>query len=353
MPSQITNSVFAVHTQQVHRVTHKILADLDEKKFCIGLYLDVEKAFDKVWLRGLLHKLNRILPESLYLLIKSYLTDRHFYVRVNDSCSSLRIIAAGIPQGSVLGPILYTLFTADIPQPSSNNEMIATFADDTVLLSSNANINTATTKLQLMVDNIILWFKTWRISINEQKTIQVIYTTRTKYTAQPIKIHGSPVQIEPVAKYLGMYIDSKLTWKYHLQKKRDQMKIKFRQLYWLLQKNSSLTLDNKLLIYNSVIKPVWTYGIQIWGTAKKTNIALIQRQQSKILRKITNSDWFITNQQIHRDLHVSTINEEIAIWSRRHHATLNHHFNPTVNQLPAQELTRRRRLKRLRPVDLL
>lgn len=148
-------------------------------------------------------------------------------------------------------------------------------------------------------------------------------------------------------------MDSKLTWKYHIQKKRNQIKEKYRQLHWLLRKDSKLSTSNKILLYKTIIKPIWTYGLQLWGTSKKSNITLIQRQQSKILRSIINAEWYITNADIHRDLEIPTINEEITTISRRHHMKILLHQNNEINTLPAQEISRRRRLRRTRPTDLI
>ena len=104
------------------------------------------------------------------------------------------------------------------------------------------------------------------------------------------------------AKYLGMHLDSKLTWREHITKKRKQLDLKTREINWLIGKNSPLSLENKLLIYKTVLKPIWTYGIALWGCASKSNISVIQRYQSKLLRTITNAPWYVTNQTLHSDL---------------------------------------------------
>lgn len=339
--------------QQVHRVTHKILNDIDGKKFCIGVFLDVEKAFDKVWHEGLIRKLQKILPSNVLELVKSYVTGRYFYVKHKDAYSSLHAIKAGIPQGSVLGPLLYTLYTADMPIPRDSSAMVATFADDTVLLYAHKDLSSATTGLQTIMDETSKWFNDWGIKINEGKTIQVIYTNKTRYTAVPIKLNGSDIPIDKVARYLGVHIDNKLTWKHHIQKKRDQMKMRLSQLYWLLRRKSKLSVNNKLLIYTAIIRPIWTYGIQLWGVAKKSNIAIIQRQQSKILRLIINAEWYIPNLDIHRDLNIPTVDEVIATASRTYNTKLVHHSNIEISDLPLNELTLTRRLQRKRPVDLV
>ena len=79
------------------------------------------------------------------------------------------------------------------------------------------------------------------------------------------------------------------------------------ELYWIIGKHSPLSLNNKLLIYKAILKPAWTYGIELWGRASPSNIAKIQRYQSKLLRLITNAPWFVTNQTLHQDLCIEKV----------------------------------------------
>ena len=92
-------------------------------------------------------------------------------------------------------------------------------------------------------------------------------------------------------------MDNKLNWKDHIIKKRKQMDLRHKELYWLLGRKSHVSVDNKFLLYKSIIAPTWTYeyDIELWGCAWKTNIAVMQRCQSKILRAIVDAPWFVTN----------------------------------------------------------
>jgi hypothetical protein len=91
-----------------------------------------------------------------------------------------------------------------------------------------------------------------------------------------------------------------------------------------------MSLDSKVLLYKTVIKPIWTYGIELWGCASKSSITIMQRSQSKILRMITNAPWYVTNQDLHEDLNVPYITEVIQERSIKHHGKIKIHSNSTL-----------------------
>ena len=158
--------------------------------------------------------------------------------------------------------------------------------------------------LQNNLNDIQKWLNTWRIKANEAKSAHVTFTTRRE-TCPEVSLNGQQIPQSEVAKYLGVHFDHRLTWKTHIFTKRKQLGLKLRKLFWLLNRRSRLTLENKLLIYKTILKPVWTYGIQLWGTAANSNVEILQRFQSKILRMIVDAPWFVTNDTIHRELQVS------------------------------------------------
>ena len=115
--------------EQMHRLINEIILALENKQYCTALFMDIEKAFDKINHESLLQTIRKQFPEQIYQLIKSYLSSRTFVIKIKDTYSEVKDIKAGVPQGSVLGPILYTLYTANIP--TTTNSKILTFADDT------------------------------------------------------------------------------------------------------------------------------------------------------------------------------------------------------------------------------
>jgi hypothetical protein len=165
-------------------------------------------------------------------------------------------------------------------------------------------------------------------------------------------IYLNEVEISPAktVKYLGLHLDTKLIWRHHITKKRKQMDLRYKELYWLLGKSSPLSINNKLLLYKTVIAPIRTYGLELWGCASKSNIAIIQRFQSKLLRAIVNAPRYITNAMIHSDLGIPTVQDVIHKRSNKHRAKLQSHSNPLLQSLSRDNIPRR--LKRRWPTDL-
>src|SRR5204863_491660 len=184
----------------------------------------------------------------------------------------------------------------------------------------------ASTNLQIHLDKLQLWFRKWRIKVNESKSVHVKFTMRRE-TCPPVFLNSHLLPQSEQAKYLGMHLDRGLTWQKHIFTKRLQLGLKLRKIYWLIGRKSQLSLSSKLLLYKAILKPVWTYGIQLWGSASNSNIEILQRFQSKVLRLITCAPWYVPNEVIHRDLHMTTVKDEIANFSEKYKKRLFVHLN--------------------------
>jgi hypothetical protein len=151
-------------------------------------------------------------------------------------------------------------------------------------------------------------------------------------------------------KYFGLHLDRKLTWHHHIFTKQKQLGPTLTKMYWLLGRSSRLSLPNKLLLYKTLLKPIWTYGIQLWGTASTSNIEKLERFQSKALRIIVDAPWYVPNNHIRRDLQLISVKEEIRRYSSQYIARLSTHSNDQI--LTLMELPGNRRLRRHLPNDL-
>jgi hypothetical protein len=226
--------------------------------------------------------------------------------------SELKLIKAGVPQGSVLGPVLYLLYINDLP--TTSNSTMATFADDTAAMAIRETVEISTRKLQSAVNKVAIWTGKWRIKLNVSKSVHIDFTNN-KIKQQPISINGTKVPYANTAKYLRMNLDAKLRWKEHIKKEHDELNIKFREMYWLLGCNSELSVQTKLTLYKQIIRPVWSYGIQL-----------------------------------HRGLGIEAVTDIIAKFAKSHEKRLQDHINIEASGfLNVNNITRR--LQRKKPFE--
>jgi hypothetical protein len=135
------------------------------------------------------------------------------------------------------------------------------------------------------LNTIQKWLKRWRIKAIESKSVHVTFTTRRE-TFPPVHINNVHLpQLEDV-KYLGLHLDRRLTWSKHIFTKLKQLGMTLTKMHWLLERKSKLSTSNKLPIYKAILKPIWTYGIQLWGAASISNIEILERFQSKFCARL-------------------------------------------------------------------
>ncbi|GBM41653.1 RNA-directed DNA polymerase from mobile element jockey [Araneus ventricosus] len=276
-------------THQLLRVANTVTQGFNHKFYTGGVFLDVRKAFDRMWHNGLIYKLIKFkIPNYLIDILINYLRNRTFRVKLNHTLSDIGSIKAGTPQGSILSPLLYTIYTSDFLK--TNQIMNCFFADDTAILSqgtSRKELNTLS-----FFDEDLTWDKE--------------------------------------VKYLGLILDDKLTFRSHLKYNTEKFWAKVHLLIPLIGRRSPLTLENKLLLFKQVLRPILMYAAQIWGLAAFSNRKKAQILQNKILRIIVNAPWYVRNSVIHNDLKIQTIDEFIKELSRNFFQKLVNHTNPTV-----------------------
>lgn len=329
---------------QLHRLVDFLAAAIERKHYASAVFLDISQAFDRVWIDGLLMKL-RFLPDTYYLILKSFLGERFFSVSVGSDQSACLKIEAGVPQGSILSPLLYSIFTSDLPASMSTN--IATYADDTALYTSSINLQELSFNLQNHLNTLETWFKKWRIKANTTKTVHITFTLR-RQSCPTLFFCGSAIPHTDRVRYLGLHIDRRLTWNHHVSIKRKLLDGRLKQLYTLLSRRSKLPLRLKVQIYNSLLQPVWTYGGQVYGTAKPSVILKIQRFQSKVLRQITDAPFYVTNKTLHTDLRIPFVNDSFLRLYTKFKEKLHHNPNRLIRDIASPTLPGNppRRLKR-------
>jgi hypothetical protein len=211
-----------------------------------------------------------------------------------------------------------------------------------VILAIDSSSAIASEKLQNNLDAIQHWLSLWRLKANGFKLTHVAFTNRRE-TCPLVYINNEPLPQAEDVKYLGIHLDKCLTWHKHIFTKRKHLGIMLTKLYWLLGRRSKINLSNKLFIYKVATKPIWTYGIQLWGAASTSNIEILKRFHSKALRLITDAPWYVPNAIIWRNLQVPSIKEEIRRLSAQYYAGLCTHPNLLAIQLSRPSAFRRLR----------
>ncbi|KAL7725453.1 hypothetical protein ACLKA6_017745 [Drosophila palustris] len=136
------------------------------------------------------------------------------------------------------------------------------------------------------------WASRWNIAVNPEKSQHATFSLNRGNTTQ-ISLNGTRIQHRPEVKYLGIIIDRRLTWKPHILRTCATVRAKCKKLDWLLRPRSGLSLTAKVRLFKAIISPTLTWGLNIWGTACNSSIKKIESCQSKILRRIVGSPWYV------------------------------------------------------------
>ncbi|CAH2108818.1 unnamed protein product [Euphydryas editha] len=249
------------------------------------IYLDYEKAFDEVPTGRLLQKLEFIgIRGKLLKWIESFLRQRTFRVKIGDSFSDEKEILSGVPQGSVLGPVLFIIYTFDLPKCLTCN--VSMFADDTKIF---ANPLISSERLQNDLSHITNWSKEWLLKLNVDKCIVLHIGTRNPH--QPYEIEGIPLKKVSEQVDLGVHITENLKWEHHIAaitKKANSF------IYIIRKAFRDLTPEMMLKIYKSFVMPILEYAFQIWSPYFKKDIDIlekVQRRFTKVPRTLKNKSY--------------------------------------------------------------
>jgi hypothetical protein len=212
--------------------------------------------------------------------------------------SKIHPIKARIPQGSVLGSILFNIFCHDIVKPQECN--LAMYADDTAIITQNKNLETSIVNLQNSLDQISNWFAKWKLKLNPAKSKAKISVLKWYTNPTEIKINNQTIiwnNKNQAIKYLGVFLDEKLTWKIHIKKKLNQAYTRMRLLYSLINYCSTVQIKCSLLIYTSIKRLLIPYACPVWAAISQTKMKKFQTIQNKFLRT-AHHDSCATNSSI-------------------------------------------------------
>ena len=289
--------------------TNNLHKHLDNNEYVLGLFLDLKKAFDTVDHNILLEKLENYGIRGKPLeLITSYLTNRTQCTFVNNKLSKSSKITSGVPQGSVLGPLLFILYINDIKN-AVPNVPLQLFADDTSVFIHNNNYAKLidTTKETLL--NLIKWFESNKLTLHLGKSTYIIFQPSSNnkssledyFTLDGIKINRSKS-----TKYLGIHLDEHLSWKNHIESLNNNL-IKYTTIFYRIRNIVPPKVAEQ--IYYAFVYSRLIYGIEIYGMAKSSSIKPLQTMQNRVLKILTFKNKRYSTFSLYNDLDLLKINQ--------------------------------------------
>ena len=285
-----------------------IKLSVDDKKLAGGIFVDLTKAFDTVNHNILLEKLKimgfRGIP---YKLLESYLTNRLQYVQLGNSKSRLLPIKCGVPQGSVLGPLLFILYINDLANCCLHGK-ITIFADDTAIYFECSTMDDLIYTASTIMKDIDKWFTANLLTLNTNKSFFCVFRKKNKSMNVPDKIDFNEKSINRAKhiKYLGITLDEHLDWNEHISNLCNSLKSFFSVFYNI---RDYLFLENCKIIYYTMVYSKIKYGICVYGFTKNENMKKIQVLQNKLLKVLTAKEMRYSTNKLHNDLYVLQVRD--------------------------------------------
>ena len=273
---------------QVALLAQEVENAFQMKMKTLAVFVDLTKAFDKVWKEGLLLKLLRKdIGGNMYKWIESYLFQRTARVRLDGHRSHLVKIKEGVPQGGVISPTLFIIFIDDIVDKLSRNISRALHADDLAVWTSAESTPTARYLMQQAMDNISKWAKDWLVEINRTKTESTCFSLATSKEEWTLKLDGADIPKQDTPTYLGVKLDTRMTWSPHLSDIEKKATKKLSIMKKLA--GTKWGANGKILkqVYTSTVRPHLEYSSSAWTTAAKTNTERLNKVQNASMRLIT------------------------------------------------------------------
>lgn len=268
---------------------------INKNRCCLALLLDIERAFDRTWHNGLLFKLSQEnIPLNFVRIIKHYLLDRTAQVKVQDSLSPPFSIKAGVPQGSVLAPLLFNFYMHDIPQPHHPSVHLAQYADDTAYWASAITSVRASQLLQTQIDLLQDWTNLWLVKANPEKSQLILFkhsSSRKKRLISDdinIKMQGSRVPLLTNVKYLGVTLNRHLNWYPEYQAISSKIYRKLNLLRAVHGKWGGCHPQTLIHTYKTFIRPLIEYRAVILAQAKPHILERLLALERRIIRSCLN-----------------------------------------------------------------
>jgi hypothetical protein len=282
----------------------KISNAIENGEFALGIFIDLSKAFDTLNHEILVKKLEFYGVRGITLdWFTSYLHARQQCVSLNGISSSMRQISCGVPQGSILGPLLFIIYINDIICCSDILKFIL-FADDTNLFFSDKNIYVVESQVNNELRKLSEWFRSNKLSLNVSKTNFIVFGNKqfpVNFSQIKLVLDGNILERTDCAKFLGVYLDEKFKWTQHLNHISNKVS---RGLGIMGRLMKILPPDVLKTLYFSLVYPYLSYCNIIWGGARATALHKLEILQNRAVRLITSSPYRTSAGPLYKQLNL-------------------------------------------------
>ena len=275
-----------------------------ETKTPVAIFCDLSKAFDCLNFDIFLSKLEYYGVDGTPLaLIKSYLSNRYQYVQFENCKSDLLKVKTGIPQGSILGPLFFSVLINDIVKSSSKLSFLM-YADDTTIYFNLEDFPALNREQEINkeLEKLNLWFKLNKLTLNVDKTKCIFFHKRRAVPSINLSMNNIPIDIVPHFNYLGIILDKHLSWKTHIT----MVTGKLSKISGILNRLKYIYPTHILLtIYKSLFVPHINYGSLVWGQ----NFNSISKLQKKVIRTVTRSNYIAHSEPLLKELNLLNVKD--------------------------------------------
>lgn len=312
---------------QILRTSKYICDALEEGHSVAMISTDLSKAFDSINHRGLTSKLvGKDIANNVIKIIENYLMNRKIRGRFRTTIGEEVQVPHGVPQGSILGPLIFNLYVHDIPTTNIAGQMLSQYADDLCILNTAIRPDQATRRAKWATEQIIDYYERWGLQCNVDKTECIMFTKkRVRSIRNPngykptVKLKGTTLEYKDCVRYLGVQMDKRLSMNAHVKHVVKKAKSVRGMLAPIIGYYSKTNVETKLAVIHSCLLPILDYGIvQLLPRVSKTNLLTIERQYRMALKSaggfprsiptemlwdlLDEDPWHLRVHDLHRDM---------------------------------------------------